>query len=178
MCDAVVLWSNFAVWAQEEWLKEHDLKSKDETNEQDPSDLIKEMREGKAAATEDAQKRTAQAAAASQVRLVGARVPLRVCVCVSVCCVCVSVYVCVCVCLSVCVCVALCAPLLLQRPRFDFLTPLFWFVNSQDDAPVQKRSRAENPRVFFDVSIGGRPSGRIIMEVSKDEPCAIASRQG
>jgi hypothetical protein len=31
--------------------------------------------------------------------------------------------------------------------------------------------KAPNPRVFFDISIGGEPAGKMVMEVSKPLPC-------
>lgn len=46
------------MWAQEEWLKAHDMKPEDEKDGLDPSDLAKEMREGKKAAKADFENRS------------------------------------------------------------------------------------------------------------------------
>ena len=40
--------------------------------------------------------------------------------------------------------------------------------SSAADGPPAKRSRSDNPKVYFDMSIGGKPLGRIIMEVREE----------
>lgn len=39
----------------------------------------------------------------------------------------------------------------------------------KESVPVQETTKGENPRVFFDVEIGGEPAGRILFELFKDE---------
>eukprot|EP01147_Barroeca_monosierra_P000339 gene339-3706_t len=89
------------VWAQEEWLKAHDMKPEDEKDGLDPSDLAKEMREGKKAAKADFENRSSGK-------------------------------------------------------------------TSEDGKPAPKRARAENSRVFMDISIDSRPAGRIVIELRAD----------
>jgi len=40
--------------------------------------------------------------------------------------------------------------------------------SKDQEEPVRKRTRAENPKVFLDVSIGGKNVGRIIIELRAD----------